>query len=164
MFEILLKKEGLSLFNSKNDIDKMIWTFYNEFMFEVRVEADFAAAHFLKDYNGKCENLHGHNYKVFAHVRGYVLNEGGMLLDFSKLKNALRSCCKKIDHTNLNDFEVFEQNPSAERIAVFIYENILQEMKENGIDLSYSEGKKEPFLYAVDVFETETSRARYCSC
>ena len=57
----------------------MIWTFYNEFMFEVRVEADFAAAHFLKDYNGKCENLHGHNYKVFAHVRGYVLNEGGML-------------------------------------------------------------------------------------
>ena len=127
----------------------MIWTFYNEFMFEVRVEADFAAAHFLKDYNGKCENLHGHNYKVFAH---------------SKLKNALRKCCKKIDHTNLNDFEVFEQNPSAERIAVFIYENILQEMKENGIDLSYSEGKKEPFLYAVDVFETETSRARYCSC
>ena len=142
----------------------MIWTFYNEFMFEVRVEADFAAAHFLKDYNGKCENLHGHNYKVFAHVRGYVLNEGGMLLDFSKLKNALRKCCKKIDHTNLNDFEVFEQNPSAERIAVFMYENILQEMKENGIDLSYSEGKKEAFLYAVHVFETETSRARYCSC
>ena len=47
-------------------------------MFEVRVEADFAAAHFLKDYNGKCENLHGHNYKVFAHVRGYVLSLDGV--------------------------------------------------------------------------------------
>ena len=46
-------------------------------MFEVRVEAEFAAAHFLQDYNGKCENLHGHNYKVYAHVKGSVLNEGG---------------------------------------------------------------------------------------
>ena len=60
-------------------------------MFEVRVEADFAAAHFLKDYNGKCENLHGHNYKVFAHVRGYVLNEGGMLYDFTFLKRDLKT-------------------------------------------------------------------------
>ena len=51
-------------------------------MFEVRVQADFSAAHFLKDYNGKCENLHGHNYKVFAHVKGEVLNEGGMLPAF----------------------------------------------------------------------------------
>ena len=59
-------------------------------MFEVRVEADFAAAHFLKDYNGKCENLHGHNYRVFAHVRGNNLNEGGMLLDLLLLKDALR--------------------------------------------------------------------------
>lgn len=131
-------------------------------MFEVRVEADFAAAHFLKDYNGKCENLHGHNYKVFAHVRGYVLNEGGMLLDFSKLKKALRSVCKKIDHTNLNDMSLFEQNPSAERIAVYIFKSLLDEMKMQNIDLTYSSGKKEAFLYAVDVFETETSRARFC--
>ena len=131
-------------------------------MLEGRVEADFAAAHFLKDYNGKCENLHGHNYKVFAHVRGYVLNEGGMLLDFSKLKKALRSVCKKIDHTNLNDMSLFEQNPSAERIAVYIFKSLLDEMKMQDIDLTYSSGKKEAFLYAVDVFETETSRARFC--
>ena len=125
-------------------------------MFEVRVEADFAAAHFLKDYNGKCENLHGHNYKVFAHVRGNNLNEGGMLLDFSKLKDALRKTCKILDHTNLNDFPFFNQNPSAEKIALFIFENIKKELNES-IDIP-----KEPFLYAVDVFETETSRARYC--
>ena len=125
-------------------------------MFEVRVEADFAAAHFLKDYTGKCENLHGHNYKVFAHVRGNNLNEGGMLLDFSKLKDALRKTCKILDHTNLNDFPFFNQNPSAEKIALFIFENIKKELNES------KDIQKEPFLYAVDVFETETSRARYC--
>lgn len=130
-------------------------------MFEVRVEADFAAAHFLRDYNGKCENLHGHNYKVYAHVRGSKLNEGGMLLDFTKLKGALRTVCKSVDHTNLNDLEIFDQNPSAERIAMFIYNGIIDELKKEGIDLSYSEGKEEPALFAVDVFETDTSRARY---
>ena len=130
-------------------------------MFEVRVEADFAAAHFLRDYNGKCENLHGHNYKVYAHVRGSKLNEGGMLLDFSKLKGALRTVCKSVDHTNLNALPVFDQNPSAERIAMFIYDGIIAELKKDGLDLSFAEGKQEPVLFAVDVFETETSRARY---
>ena len=130
-------------------------------MFEVRVTADFAAAHFLRDYNGKCENLHGHNYKVYAHVKGPKLNEGGMLLDFSKLKAALREVCKQLDHTNLNDLEVFDQNPSAERIAMYIYNGVVELLKKDGIDLSYSKGKTEPALYCVDVFETETSRARY---
>ena len=131
-------------------------------MFEVRVEADFSAAHFLRDYNGKCENLHGHNYKVFAHVRGEELNEGGMLMDFSKLKSALRSVCKKLDHTNLNDLAIFNQNPSAERIAMYIYDGIISELKKEGQDLSFADGKTSPVLFAVDVFETETSRARYC--
>lgn len=130
-------------------------------MFEVRVQADFSAAHFLKDYNGKCENLHGHNYKVFAHVKGEVLNEGGMLLDFSKLKDALRSVCKKIDHTNLNDLSVFKDNPSAERIAMYIYDGIIAELKSQNIDLSYKDGKKEVYLFSIDVFETDTSRATY---
>lgn len=130
-------------------------------MFEVRVEADFAAAHFLRDYNGKCENLHGHNYKVYAHVRGSELNEGGMLLDFTKLKAVLRNVCKKLDHTNLNDMEIFDQNPSAERIAKFIFDSIIAELKNEGQDLSFEEGKTGPVLFAVDVFETQTSRARY---
>ena len=130
-------------------------------MFEVRVTADFAAAHFLRDYNGKCENLHGHNYKVYAHVKGPELNEGGMLLDFTKLKSALRQVCKQLDHTNLNDMSVFDQNPSAERIAMYIYNGIIENLKKEGLDLSYQKDKKTPALYAVDVFETETSRARY---
>ena len=79
-------------------------------MFETRVEADFAAAHFLQDYHGKCENLHGHNYKVFAHARGEELDEGGMLLDFTILKGKLREVCKKLDHTNLNDKAVLQNS------------------------------------------------------
>ena len=125
-------------------------------MYEVRVEADFAAAHFLKDYHGKCENLHGHNYKVYAHVRGDRLDEGGMLLDFTELKGALRKVCGQLDHKNLNDYDYFLQNPSAERIATYIAENILNDipsLKKNDTGSAY--------LYAVDVFETDTSRARY---
>ena len=82
-------------------------------------------------------------------------------MDFSKLKAALREVCKQLDHTNLNDLEVFDQNPSAERIAMYIYDGIISYLQNDGIDLSYSEGKQEPALYCVDVFETDTSRARY---
>lgn len=130
-------------------------------MYEVRVEADFAAAHFLRDYHGKCENLHGHNYKVYAHVSGSKLNEGGMLLDFTILKASLREVCKELDHTNLNDNPVFDQNPSAERIAEFIYNRLLAKLRENhNLDLSPNSPDSIK-LCAVDVFETETSRARY---
>ena len=126
-------------------------------MFEVRVVADFAAAHFLRDYHGKCERLHGHNYKVYAHVRGSSLDAGGMLMDFSELKKCLRNVCGIMDHTNLNDMDVFDQNPSAERIAMFIYGKILESIPE----LKFSGDKKKLHLCAVDVFETECSRARY---
>ena len=122
-------------------------------MFEVRVETEFAAAHFLRDYHGKCENLHGHNYKVYAHAKGSTLNEGGMLIDFGELKGALRKVCAALDHTNLNDLVennsfVFDQNPSAERIARYIFDKLKEMLPEAP-------------LYAVDVFETATSRARY---
>ena len=88
-------------------------------MFEVRVEADFAAAHYLQDYHGKCERLHGHNYRVLAHARGTELDAGGMLLDFTILKKALKDVCNELDHTNLNDNSYFKMNPSAERIAMY---------------------------------------------
>ena len=126
-------------------------------MFEVRVVADFAAAHFLRDYHGKCENLHGHNYKVYAHVRGENLDEGGMLMDFSELKKTLREVCALMDHTNLNDMDVFNQNPSAERIALFIYGKITESIPA----LKFSGDRNQVHLCAVDVFETEGSRARY---
>ena len=138
-------------------------------MFENRVEADFAAAHFLRDYHGKCENLHGHNYKVYAHIRGTELDEGGMLLDFTTLKGALRKICAMLDHTNLNDLTengepVFMQNPSAERIAKWIFDKLRDELENCGMQNAEQQGSKKnaaSMLYAVDVFETPGSRARY---
>ena len=120
-------------------------------MFENRVESEFAAAHFLRDYHGKCENLHGHNYKVYAHIRGTELD--------SILKSALRKVCGTLDHTNLNDLtengqSVFMQNPSAERIAAWIFKKLREE-------LSKTDSRFGTMLYAVDVFETPGSRARY---
>jgi 6-pyruvoyltetrahydropterin/6-carboxytetrahydropterin synthase len=117
-------------------------------MFEVSVEADFAAAHFLKDYHGKCENLHGHNYRVRAYVRGMELDQGGMLVDFGILKTALRTVCNKLDHTNLNDLPIFHQNPSAERIAEYVFHELCHELPAVSIS-------------AVDVYETPLNFARY---
>ncbi len=129
-------------------------------MYEVRVEYEFSAAHFLRDYHGKCENLHGHNYRIRAHVIGRVLDEGGMLVDFTSLKGALKEVCDKIDHTNLNDIAEFEQNPSAERIAKYIYENMISSLTQHHVDLSGKiEGKAK--LSAIDVFETDRNRATY---
>ena len=138
------------------------------------MEADFAAAHFLKDYHGKCENLHGHNYKVYVHVRGEVLDNGGMLMDFSILKKNLREICNTLDHTNLNELKdsqgtlIFDNNPSAERIATYIYNKLrdalepyLSSTQTASISNGASTPKTIPYIYAVDVFETETSRARY---
>ena len=122
-------------------------------MYHARVEAEFAAAHFLSHYQGKCEKLHGHNYKVRLWVRGENLNNGGMLADFSILKRALKDVLAPLDHSNLNDMEVFLNDPSAERIARFIFEKAEEILADQGFDGS--------FLWAVDVFETETSMARY---
>jgi 6-pyruvoyltetrahydropterin/6-carboxytetrahydropterin synthase len=127
-------------------------------MFEVRVSCEFAAAHFLRDYHGKCERLHGHNYTVLAHVRGSSLDSGGMLVDFTELKGALRTVCDALDHTNLNDIAAFDQNPSAERIARYIYDGMIAVLRNQGIDLSAASRTQ---LSAVDVFETDRNRATY---
>jgi 6-pyruvoyltetrahydropterin/6-carboxytetrahydropterin synthase len=127
-------------------------------MYSVRVEGDFAAAHFLSHYHGKCEKLHGHNYRVRLWVRGNTLNEGGMLADFGILKKALREVLTGLDHSNLNDNPAFNNDPSAERIAAYIFENVeavLKAVKTNaGIDAAAR-------LWAADVFETPVNMARY---
>lgn len=117
-------------------------------MFEVRIEAGFAAAHRLVHYDGKCERLHGHNYKVRAWARGETLGEGGMLVDFGLLKKALGEIIAGLDHSNLNEIPQFADDPSAERIAKYIFDGI-------------AAAHPELPLSAVDVFETETSMARY---
>ena len=122
-------------------------------MYSVRVEADFAAAHFLTHYHGKCENLHGHNYRVRLWARGETLNEGGMLLDFSILKGLLREVVSELDHRNLNEMSEFKNDPSAERIARYIFDKVEEMFPLRSLDPA--------LLWAADVYETPTSMARY---
>ena len=122
-------------------------------MYQARVEAEFSAAHFLSHYHGKCEKLHGHNYKVRLWIRGGELDEGGMLADFSLLKKALKESIAPLDHSNLNDMAIFKNDPSAERIAKFIFDASGEKLAELGISGA--------LLWAVDVFENERSMARY---
>jgi 6-pyruvoyltetrahydropterin/6-carboxytetrahydropterin synthase len=122
-------------------------------MYTIRVEAGFSAAHFLSHYRGKCENLHGHNYHVRLWVRGKELDEGGMLVDFGTLKEILRDITGKLDHRSLNDNPCFQNDPSAERIARYIFDQALAEFQTRGLDPA--------LLHAADVFETPGSMARY---
>lgn len=117
-------------------------------MFETRIEGSFAAAHRLTHYHGKCERFHGHNYKVRVWARGENLGEGGMLVDFGVLKAALKEAMDILDHSDLNGIPDFQDDPSAERIAAFIYHRIAASHPELP-------------LHAVEVFETDTSMARY---
>jgi 6-pyruvoyltetrahydropterin/6-carboxytetrahydropterin synthase len=124
-------------------------------MFEVSVEAQFAAAHQLRNYRGKCENLHGHNYKVRITVAGEELNSIGLLADFTELKAALREITESLDHKFLNELEPFtEINPSAENVAWYICDR-MQKSLEAGDAVN-------PIQIAeVKVWETETSTATY---
>jgi 6-pyruvoyltetrahydropterin/6-carboxytetrahydropterin synthase len=122
-------------------------------MYTVRVEADFAASHFLSHYHGKCERLHGHNYRVRLLMEGETLNEGGMLADFGLLKQCLRQAIEPLDHHHLNDNPVFKDDPSAERIARYIFEQVRKLLPEVSVDPG--------LLRAVEVYETPLSMARY---
>lgn len=117
-------------------------------MYYTRIESAFSAAHHLTHYNGKCERQHGHNYKVYIWARGGKLDEGGMLVDFGRMKTALKEVLAILDHQDLNELGFFGADPSAERIAEFIFNQV----RENNPELP---------ICAVDVFETDTSMARF---
>ena len=118
--------------------------------YEISVERTFSAAHALREYKGKCENLHGHNWKIRVSVSGQKLDKMGMLVDFTDLKSALDAVLKKLDHTNLNDINPFNSiNPTAENIAAYIYDG-LKKYQLPQIKIS-----------SVEVWESETSSAKY---
>jgi 6-pyruvoyltetrahydropterin/6-carboxytetrahydropterin synthase len=121
-------------------------------MFEVSVEHTFAAGHALRNYHGKCENVHGHNYRVRVLVRGPKLDETGMLADFVELKRLLRAVSEPMDHVFLNDMPPFDElNPSAENIAVYICEKMQAGLKqENPVEVA-----------EVTVRETDIQSATY---
>src|ERR1700681_1669908 len=94
--------------------------------FEVMIERNFSSAHQLRGYKGKCENLHGHNYKIEIYVRGSELNNIGLLVDFVELKAAADDVVLYLDHRNINELPPFdvELNPSAENLARYILERV----------------------------------------
>jgi 6-pyruvoyltetrahydropterin/6-carboxytetrahydropterin synthase len=91
-------------------------------MFELKIITDFAAAHQLAMVSQKCEELHGHNWKIEVCVQGEKLNEAGVLIDFGEVKKHVKDIMTKLDHKFLNNLEIFENKtpPSSENIAVYI--------------------------------------------
>jgi 6-pyruvoyltetrahydropterin/6-carboxytetrahydropterin synthase len=123
-------------------------------MFEVTVEQSFAAGHFLRDYKGKCENPHGHNYKVLVTLQGRALDKAGLLLDFKDLKHAIKGVVEKLDHQMINEIAPFTQvNPSAENLAKYFYEQTNQRLKDA------TSGRV--WVKTVTMFETDTTNATY---
>jgi 6-pyruvoyltetrahydropterin/6-carboxytetrahydropterin synthase len=122
-------------------------------MFEVSVEETFSSGHALRGYKGKCENVHGHNYRVRVTLAGPQLNPVGLLVDFAELKRVLRGIIAGIDHQFLNDLEPFRTvNPSAENLAKYFYDQTARGLRDLGEGAGISE---------VIVWETDTSSARF---
>ena len=122
-------------------------------MYEVSVDETFSAGHALRGYKGKCENVHGHNYKVRVTLAGKELDSVGLLYDFVHLKQVIQVVIGSLDHRFLNDFAPFDSiNPSAENIARYIYEETSKQMKqtENGAGIS-----------SITVWETDVTAATY---
>ncbi|HUP03878.1 MAG TPA: 6-carboxytetrahydropterin synthase QueD [Bryobacteraceae bacterium] len=100
-------------------------------MFEVTVEESFSAGHALRNYRGKCENVHGHNYRCHVTIEGERVDENGLLVDFVALKKVLHTVIDRLDHQWLNDLPPFDiLNPSAENIAKHIYDGVSDGLKE----------------------------------
>jgi 6-pyruvoyltetrahydropterin/6-carboxytetrahydropterin synthase len=120
--------------------------------FEVMIERNFSSAHQLRGYKGKCENLHGHNYKIEIYARGSELDNIGLLIDFSELKNAADDIVQYLDHRNINELPPFdvELNPSAENLARYFLEQVSSRVGDDRVK-----------VYKVRCFETPTSVATY---
>jgi len=123
-------------------------------MYEVRVEAGFAAGHYLRNYRGKRENPHGQNYKVQVTLRGTELDAAGLLLDFKLLKQVMRPVIDRLDHQMMNDIEPFTTlNPSAENLARYFFDQTNAQLDE------MTAGR----VHVKDctIFETDTTTATY---
>lgn len=116
-------------------------------MYKIKIEGDFSSAHNLRGYKGKCEELHGHNWRVELVVSSGKLDNIGMVMDFKSLKEKLNNLLEKLDHKYLNNIAPFKKiNPTSENIAKYIYDNLK---------------KKIPGLYSVTVWESDKACATY---
>ncbi len=122
-------------------------------MFRVTVEEDFSAGHALRGYRGKCENLHGHNYKVQITVEGAQLDSIGLLCDFLHLKQIIRGIVQGLDHQFLNDLPAFSHvNPSAENLAKHFYEEASKQVAALPASAR---------ITGITVWETDATSATY---
>ena len=120
-------------------------------MFEVTIIKSFSAAHLLADIGGKCEDLHGHNFKVEITVGAEKLNPDGLLIDFRILKKILGDILEGLDHQHLNALGCFANiNPSAENIARYICEKMEPDVKKAGVNMA-----------RVKIWESENAAVTY---
>ena len=116
-------------------------------MYKIKIKADFSAAHNLKDYHGKCEHLHGHNWRVEAVFSYKSLDKNGLAVDFGIAKKALKGVIEKLDHAYLNEIDGLKDiNPTSENVAKFIYDNVKKNNKN---------------LKSISVWENADSCATY---
>ena len=120
-------------------------------MFEITVYSHFSAAHRLRHLHSRCENLHGHNWRIEASVASNRLNREGIVIDFGILKEKVEKILETLDHTYLNDLSYFaKREPSSENIAKYIFDRLKRELKGHpGV------------LKKVTAWESETSSATY---
>ena len=115
------------------------------------IERNFSSAHQLRGYKGKCENLHGHNYRIEIYARGRELDNIGLLVDFVELKAAADEVIQYLDHQNINELAPFhELQPSAENLAKYILERVGSTVGDERLQ-----------IFKVRCFETPTSVATY---
>ncbi|MEN8262080.1 MAG: 6-carboxytetrahydropterin synthase QueD [Nitrospirota bacterium] len=120
-------------------------------MYELMIESQFAAAHQLREYKGKCEALHGHNWRIQVTVSSDKLDDLGMVIDFHELKDMTNETIASLDHSFLNEvFPFTEINPSSENMAKWIFESIKKKIGNKAISLS-----------SVTVWENETASATF---
>jgi len=120
-------------------------------MFELKIVTNFAAAHQLRMVAKKCENLHGHNWKVEVCVAGETLNDAGVLVDFGEIKKHLSKVIAMLDHKFLNELEFFHDgNPSSENIAMYIAKTLRAAINDDSIKVT-----------RVTTWESEDSCATY---
>lgn len=120
-------------------------------MFDLLIKTSFSSAHALREYDGDCARVHGHNWHVHVTVTGEELNELGILIDFKVLKKTTNEIIDKLDHRMINEIEPFTTiNPTAENIAKYLYEEIGSKLNDNNVKV-----KK------ITIFETEKASATY---
>ncbi len=119
--------------------------------YTMKVVTDFAAAHYLRGYDGPCSRLHGHNWKVEVEACASELDEIGMGLDFAVLKSATKALLADMDHYNLNDMAPFDRiNPTAENIAAHLFRGLSKRLNDTRVRIS-----------RVTIWETERACVSY---